>query len=382
MTWDGMRPGSSGPILKTIPSIDTAFREQVQRARRRYLPATPRDLESRLRQLFPRVVVVERQLSGEPPSWYVYRDGRWAPSSTRAWWAEPGLPRVAISLDGWVVEANPAARALLNVPESDLGTRHFTDFIAPGTLADVEALYRVIAEGHELVATVLMRPSEGEVLACDLRARREADRLIGVFRLADDIDVVSSATPAPAELVCLPASDVAFRRYAELVLSRIPEPTADGLALRLRRLYRHARVEPLDERWMVFRDARGMGDVPDGWWLDPGLPRVRYDGQALIVEANEAAEALLGQRLVGHHWQEFVTPGATDRVADMVQIIMEAGVALSRFHLPGANGAAVEFDSFTEFDGSTLTTIMRPTAMDERRTAVEERRAAVDERRA
>ncbi len=370
-----MRPGSPAPILKTIPSIDTAFREQVQRARRRYAPTAPGDLQGRLRRLFPRVVVVERQLSGEVPSWYVYRDGRWAPSGAQAWWTEPALPRVGISLDGWVVEANAAARALLNVAGGDLGSRHFTDFIAPGTLEDAEALRRVIAEGHELVATVLMRPSDGEVLACDLRAHREGDRLIGIFRLAEDIEVVSTVLPAPAELVCLPASDVAFRRYAEVVLARMPEPTADGLALRLRRLYRHARVEPLDERWMVFRDARGMGDVPDGWWLDPALPRVRYDGQALIVEANAAAEALLGKRLVGHHWQEFVTPGATERVADMVEIIMEAGVAVSRFRMPGANGSAVEFDSFTEFDGSTLTTIMRPTATNERETAMDERQA-------
>lgn len=362
-----MRPGSLAPILKTIPSTDSAFREQVHRVRRRHPPRTPGDLESRLRRLFPRVVVVERQLSGEPTSWYIYRDGRWAPSSRSAWWTQPDLPRVAVSLDGWVVEANPAARALLNIPESEVGSRHFTDFIAPGTLEDAEGLQRVIAEGHELVATVLMRPSEGEVLACDLLARRDGDRLIGIFRLAEDIDVVSVPVPAPAELVCLPASDVAFRRYAEVVLARMPEPTPDGLALRLGRLYRHARVEALDERWMVFRDARGMGDVPDGWWLDPALPRIRYDGQALIVEANAAAEALLGQRLVGHHWQEFVTPGATERVADMVEIIMEAGVAVSRFRMPGANGAAVEFDSFTEFDGSTLTTIMRPTADEEPR---------------
>ena len=364
---DCMRSGPSAPILKTIPSIDTAFREQVERVRRRHAPPTPQALEARLRRLFPRVVVVERQLSGEPPSWYVYRDGRWAPSSTSAWWTQPDLPRVVSSLDGWIIEANPAARALLNLPESEVGSRHFTDFVAPGSLEDAEGLHRVISEGHELVATVLMRPAEGEVLACDMVARREGDRHVGIFRLAEDIDVVSVRVPAPAELVCLPTSDVAFRRYAELVLARMPEPTADGLALRLRRLYRHARVEPIEERWMVFRDARGMGDVPDGWWLDPALPRIRYDGQALIVEANEAAEALLGQRLVGHHWQEFVTPGATERVADMVEIIMEAGVAVSRFRMPGANGAAVEFDSFTEYDGSTLTTIMRPTVEDEPR---------------
>jgi PAS domain-containing protein len=354
-----MRPGLP-PFLKTIPSTDTAFAAQVQNIRHRHAPPTPRDLETRLRRLFPRVVVAERQLSGEAATWYVYRDGRWAPPPSSASWLAPDLPRVALSLDGWVVEANAPARDLLNLPEAELGKRHFTDFVAPGSLEDAEALLRVLSEGHELQATILLRPADGEVLACDMLARRADDRVVGTFRLAEDIEVVAIPVPAPAELVCLPASDVAFGRYAELVLSRMPEPTPDGLGLRLRRLYRHARVEPLDERWMVFRDARGMGDAPDGWWLDPELPRVRYDGQALIVEANAAAETLLGQRLVGHHWQEFVTPGATERVADMVEIIMEAGVALSRFRMPGANGESVEFDSFTEYDGSTLTTIMRP----------------------
>jgi hypothetical protein len=41
---------------------------------------SPRDLEERLREHYPRVVVRARELNGEPFTiWYVYRDGHWIP---------------------------------------------------------------------------------------------------------------------------------------------------------------------------------------------------------------------------------------------------------------------------------------------------------------
>jgi hypothetical protein len=36
-------------------------------------------LQGRLRRLYPRAVVRERDLADEPPLWYVYRDGHWVP---------------------------------------------------------------------------------------------------------------------------------------------------------------------------------------------------------------------------------------------------------------------------------------------------------------
>ena len=66
------------PILRTIPSDDDGFREHVLALAARISPQRPYDLGSRLRRLFPRVLVRERQLSGEPLTWYVYRDGAWS----------------------------------------------------------------------------------------------------------------------------------------------------------------------------------------------------------------------------------------------------------------------------------------------------------------
>jgi hypothetical protein len=146
----------------------------------------------------------------------------------------------------------------------------------------------------------------------------------------------------------------------DLALSRMPEPTADGLAIRLRRLYPHADVTATEEGWIASREPESGLAETAGWWTDPGLPTVRYDAQALIVWANEAATSLLGQRLVGHYWQEFVTPGSTEQVSAMLAILAEIGKAESRFRMPRADGSLVEFDSYTEVDGESFTTVMRP----------------------
>jgi PAS domain-containing protein len=163
-------------------------------------------------------------------------------------------------------------------------------------------------------------------------------------------------------VVCHPETDAAFRGYAILALGRMPEPTPDGLALRLRRLYPHAEVSVVDGHWLARREPDSVVDESDAWWSQPGLPMVRYDAQALIVSANDAAERLLGRSLVGHHWQEFVTPGSTEEVAAMLAVLATVGRAESRFRMPRADGSLVEFDSYTEVDGESYTTIIRSRA--------------------
>src|SRR5947207_10092877 len=173
--------------LITIPSTDMAFRRHVESISRHPTVAGPEALETRLRRVFPRVLVRERDLSGEAPAWYVYRDGRWTPPERHQWWAEADLPRVCLSLDGWLVDANPQARGLLGISLGETEPRYFTDFVAPGALDDAQQLLGVIRSGHVLTATVLVRPTGGEVIGCDLHASRSGDRLVAVFRLADDI---------------------------------------------------------------------------------------------------------------------------------------------------------------------------------------------------
>jgi PAS domain-containing protein len=344
----------------TIPSTDLAFRSQIDRILARAPLDTPEEVQERLRRLFPRTVVRRREISGES-AWYIYRDGGWRPPMTTAWWDEPGLPRIEIDRDGWVAHANPPAMSLLGIAPADRGARHFTDFVAPGGLEDSTSLFGAVDEGHELTATTLLRPTSGDVVAIDLHAWREGDRLFGVFRLADDVEisVAASIQPGPASIACVPDTDAAFRGYVNLALERMPEPTQAGLELRLRRLYPHARVTGEGDRWTAHRDRVDDFGAVEPWWELPDLPRVRYDNEALILEANSAAETLLGRQMVGHHWQEFVTPGSSEQVSAMLEILGEAGHAESRFRMPRADGSMLEFDSYTEVDGEGFSTVMR-----------------------
>ncbi len=356
-------PGHSNPPrLITIPSADAPFRAHVERVRRRLTPAGPDQLETGLRRLFPRVVVRERELSGEAPVWYVYRDGGWRPSLTGPWWETAGLPHIVVSAEGWIEEASPSAADLLGIDASDVVSPHVTDFVAPGTLDDAMALFAGIEEGHDFTATVLLRPSSGDVVAIDMHATRSRSHVAAVLRLSEDLPVSVPAGPPieTPEVACRPATDVAFQGYVDLALSRMPEPTTDGLALRLHRLYPHARVEVDGTGWIAWRDREGTDPAAAEWWHDPALPTVRYDAQALILEANEAARELLGSTLVGHYWQEFVTPGTTEQVSSMLAILASVGAAESRFRMPAGDGSLVEFDSYTQVSGETYTTIMRP----------------------
>lgn len=312
--------------------------------------------------MFPRVVVRERTISGEPAAWYIYRDGGWRPQLDGNWWDDELVPRVVVASDGWVVEASSTAAGLLGIDPTQATDHHFTDFIVPGTLDDSMALFTVVERGDPITATMLLRSLSAEVMAVDLHAARRGDEVVGVFRLASDVEVPDTA-PVAREFMAVtePASDVAFRLYVLRALQRMPEPTLDGLALRVRRLYPHAVVDRRGDEWIARRepDLGGRGNAE--WWLEPDLPRVRYDSQALILEANQAARELLGHELVGHHWQDYVTPGTTDEVAVMLEILANVGVAESRFRMPRADGSLIEFDSYTTVDGDELVTVMRAT---------------------
>jgi hypothetical protein len=354
-------PATDRPQLMTIPSSDRAFRDHVAGIHGDAL--TPGELERRLRRIFPRVVVRERSLSGEPAAWYVYRDGGWRSGGDGDWWAHPSLPRVVVSAEGWMTSATPTAAGLLGIDPADVGEYHFTDFVVPGTLDDAVSLFRVIEAGNNLTATILLRPTSGDVIAVELHAARHGTSVVGVLRLASDVEI--AAEPAeiqrPATVRTIPATDVAFRGYVLRAIERMPEPTPGGLSLRVRRLYPHAstRAEG-DDVWTVRRDPGASDSPTTAWWLDDALPRVRYDAQALILEANAAARTFLGHDLVGHHWQEFVTPGSTEEVGVMLEILRDVGAAESRFRMPRSDGTLVEFDSYTSADGEEFVTVMRP----------------------
>jgi PAS domain-containing protein len=339
-----------------------AFAEHVRSVSKRYSRSSAADFERRLRTVFPRVVVRDRSLTREPAAWNVNRDGRWRPPTQGPWWVEPGMPRLVVSDEGWIVEASRTAADLLGIEDSGPLPHHFTDFVVPGALEDSLALHELVKRVSEFEATVLLRPTSGDIIAVDVRIAREGEHLIALIRLADDVDVpaLSGHSVARPRLTFTPATDVAFRAYAERAFERMPEPTTEGLELRLRRLYPHAAVVDEHGAWAVRRDRGEDDGAQTRWWLDPGVARVRYDAQALILEANDAAVAMFGRQLVGHHWQEFVTPGSAEQVTVMLEILAEVGAAESRFRIPRADGSLLEFDSYTEVAGDEFGTALRP----------------------
>ena len=352
-----MDDGRARPSLITIPASDPAFRRLVGEIEH---DGTPAALQARLRKVFPRVAVRERMISGSA-AWYVYRDGSWRSDLFGSWWEDDRLPRVVVSGEGWLEDANSLALGILGIHVSDIGSTHLTDFVLPGALDDTLTLFRIIEAGHPLDATVLLRPATGDVIAIDLHASLEGEAIVGVFRLADDVEADADPTQVggPEEIDYSPPFDVVFRAYVQRLIARMPEVTAEGLVLRLRRLYPHAAVDEAGDRWVVRRDRAGAGQDETPWWRDGELPRVRYDAKALILEANALAESFFGRPMVGHHWQEFVTPGSTEQVSATLEILSEIGAAESRFRMPRGDGSLVEFDSYTEVDGEMFVTVFR-----------------------
>jgi hypothetical protein len=347
--------------LFTIPSTDEAFRKFVHRTLAKTHPGSPGAFEGRLRLTYPRVLVRERGLAGEVPSWYVYRDGAWRAADGEAWWEDPSNPRVAVDAEGWIVESNALARGLLAAETLEVEPRHFTDFSMPGAAEDAVALFDIVRSTGGFEATVVLQPTTGDAIAVDLRVTANANGMTAAFRLAEGIDVPpSTPRPAPEHVDYTPRTDVAFRAYAQRALANMPDPTPEGLALRLRRLYPHAQVEATTDGWVARRDRQLDGHAEDPWWLDSELPRVRYDAMALILEANDAATGFFGRPLVGHHWQEFVTAGSTGEVEIMLEILAEAGAAESRFRMPRGDGSLLEFDSYTVAEGREFSTVFRP----------------------
>ena len=163
--------------------------------------------------IFPLVVVRERALSGHP-ALYVYRDGRWQPPE-EPWWEDPSLPRVVLSTEGWLTDANRSAADLLEMDAAHIAEHHFTDFVVPGSLDDALALFRAVEGGHPLDATIQLRPSSGSAVAIDLHAARQGASVVGVFRLAVGVEAVIDAVdlPSPATVITVPSTDVAFRGY-------------------------------------------------------------------------------------------------------------------------------------------------------------------------
>ncbi len=352
-----------GPSFFTVPSSDRAFAEYVRRISERISPRTTGELQSRLRALYPRVVVRQRSLSSDDRTWYVYREGRWVDGGVPDWWQDESMPRLDVDRDGFIGSANAAAGDVFGVPPNRLVHRHFTDFAVPGTLDDVILLREVMLEFGDAGGTFRHLRADGEIRIAEYRSVATDLGSSVVIRPIGSTDAAPAARPSVA-VETQPAADGLFAVVVGGIVARIPEPTPAGLELRLRRSYPYASVDGSDPVcWRVRRDPRA--DRGSMNWDDPGLARTVALDTSLIVEANEAALGLLGRDLVGRHWFELALPSSLDQRLQMRDYYVAHGGAESTFRLIGAGGVLVDYDYRLTWEGDRFTTIMAPFVLDE-----------------
>lgn len=156
--------------VNTIPSYDAVLRRVVDRMEQSKQPTSAEQLAELLRPIYPRVAVFERQLSGETPHLYVYRDGRYEPDHG-TWWMAPDVPCVHVSRSTGLLTAVTGSWAgLMRADAVDLVGRHFLDFVQPGARAAAQAMFEVVNEQREVRSEAELIRADGSMLAIEFRA--------------------------------------------------------------------------------------------------------------------------------------------------------------------------------------------------------------------
>jgi hypothetical protein len=171
----------TGKIVNTIPSHDVALRGVVDSITDRDQPDTAAELADRLRPLYPRIAVFERQLSGERAQFYVYRDGRYEPERHETWWDEPGFPSARVSAaTGALTAVNDELAVMLRADVGDLLGRNVVDFVLPEARSAALAMFEAVRRFREVHSEALLRRPDGSTIAIEFRAVRR-DGEIEVF---------------------------------------------------------------------------------------------------------------------------------------------------------------------------------------------------------
>lgn len=178
----------TGKVVNTIPSNDVVLRRVVDRVTQGEGPSTAAELAARLRPLYPRIAVFERQLSGERAQFYVYRDGRYEPERRDQWWERPGVPCVHVSATtGELTSVTGEWAELMRSDPADLEGRHFVDFVLPEARAAAQAMFEAVSQFHEVRSEALVQRPDGTTLAIEFRAiRRNGEIEVCYRRLEPD----------------------------------------------------------------------------------------------------------------------------------------------------------------------------------------------------
>ena len=164
--------------VNTIPSHDAVLRRVVERLTRNRPPESAAHLADMLRPLFPRVAVFERQLSGERPLLYVYRDGRYEPERRDRWWEAPGAPCIRVAIDSGLLTAVTGPWAGLMHADADaLVGRNYLAFVQPDARAAAQALFEVVDEERDVRSEAFVVRPDGTELGIEFRAIRRDDEI-------------------------------------------------------------------------------------------------------------------------------------------------------------------------------------------------------------
>ena len=170
-------------MVNTIPSHDVVLRRVVDRVTEADQPGTAADLAARLRPLYPRIAVFERQLSGERAQFYVYRDGRYEPERREAWWNEPGVAWVHVSAaTGELTAVSGEWAELMRSDAMKLVGRHFVDFVLPEARPAARAMFEAVSQFREVRSEALVQRLDGTTLAIEFRAARRNGEIEVCYR--------------------------------------------------------------------------------------------------------------------------------------------------------------------------------------------------------
>ena len=170
-------------MVNTIPSNDVVLRRVVDRVTEDAQPDTAADLAARLRPLYPRIAVFERQLSGERAQFYVYRDGRYEPERRDHWWESTNVPCVHVDAEtGRLTAVSGEWAALMREDQPTLVGRHFVDFVLPDARAAAQAMFEAVSQFREVQSKALVRRGDGTTLPIEFRAMRRNGQIEVCYR--------------------------------------------------------------------------------------------------------------------------------------------------------------------------------------------------------
>jgi PAS domain S-box-containing protein len=173
----------------TFPKADRVFARYVRDVLADVsASATQKELEHRIRAVYPRVVIRAREPLGgfgPEPVWYVYRDGRPVTQQAGRWWEQPSVAEATFLTGRGYTSANDAYCALHGMPPGSLTGRRWDEFATPDSIAEAAALWRRMLDdgwpdsGEPIQSTFTLVRADGRHQPVEYRTVPQSD---GSFR--------------------------------------------------------------------------------------------------------------------------------------------------------------------------------------------------------